>query len=61
MTPEEERKFEVKAEKMLKGHRQAPDGRNFMAFRMRFESEEDMENYRKNYDRIFPDAPGAGI
>ena len=37
-------------------HRQAPNGRNAQAFRMRFL---DNPNYRKNFDAAFPGAPGG--
>ena len=55
-----EAEFERRADKMLAGHRQAPNGRNFMAFRMRDGMEpECTDNYRANFNSIFPDAPGA--
>ena len=51
--------FERRAEAMLAGHRQAPDGRNFMAFKMRDALQrERVEKYRKNFANTFPDAPG---
>jgi hypothetical protein len=51
----EEAQFERKAEADLQGHRQAPDGRNVFAFRMR---DLDNLNYRERFSRTFPDAPG---
>jgi len=61
MTPEQERQFEIKAEKMLAGQRELPNGRNFLCFSLRFKDENDMKNYRENFDTVFPNAPGAGI
>ena len=56
MTPAEERSFEVKAEKMLAGHRQAPNGRNVFAFVMRNLNN---KKYRKKFDDTFNGAPGS--
>jgi hypothetical protein len=52
----EEQAFERKAEKMLRGHRQAPNGRNVFAFVMRY-----LENdtYKAKFDNTFPDSPGS--
>ena len=61
MTEAQERNFEVKAERMLAGKRELPNGRNFLCFVLRFRDENDMKNYRKNFDKVFKDAPGAGI
>lgn len=57
MTEAEERAFEVKAEKMLKGHKQCPAGRDFRAFVFRFRDED--EGFKKRYDDTFPDSPGS--
>lgn len=40
-------------------HRELATGRNYLWNVMRFH--ENDEGYRNNFDRIFPDAPGAGI
>ena len=48
--------FDRKAEKMLAGHRQAPNGRNVFAFKMR---ELDNDAYRGRFDNIFKDALGS--
>lgn len=61
MTPDQERDFNRRAEQMLQGHRPAPDGRDYRAFVFSEITAEDRDNYRKNFDRVFPDAPGAGI
>ncbi len=52
--------FERRAEAMLAGHRQAPDGRNVFAFKMR---ELDNKTYQKNFDKIKWDTspPGEGM
>ena len=47
--------FERKALQMLDGHRGAPSGRNFMAFRMRDGMQpECADKYRSNFNSIFP-------
>jgi len=56
MTPQQEAAFEVKAEKMLAGHRQAPNGRNVFAFKMRFL---DDTSYKNRFDGTFKYAPGS--
>ena len=63
MTKEEEAKFEAKAEKHFRmHHRNSPGGRrDYRAFKQRDITQQDRENFRKNYDIAFPDAPGAGI
>ena len=48
--------FDRKAEKMLAGHRQAPDGRNVFAFKMR---DLDNDGYKGRFDNTFQDAPGS--
>lgn len=61
MFESEERAFEMKAAKMLRGQRELPVGRNFMCFRFHAEDEEDLQNYRDNFDKAFPRSPGCGI
>ena len=61
MTLAEEIAFEKKAERWFRGQRELPNGRNFLWNSFRFKSKEDLENYRKNFDLVFPHAPGAGI
>lgn len=39
-------------------HRELKPGRNFLWDVMRYH---DGQDYRKNFDAIFPNAPGAGI
>lgn len=48
--------FEKKAEKMLSGHRQAPNGRNVFAFVMRHLNN---DAYKGKFDNTFKDAPGS--
>lgn len=60
MNAEQERAFEAKAEKHFKSHRDTPCGRNFV-FWEHEETEENKKNYRKNFDKCFPNSPGAGI
>lgn len=47
-------------DKHFKHHRGVPFGRNF-AFWDHEETEENRENYRNNFDQIFPNAPGVGL
>ncbi len=56
MNATEEAEFERKAEKMLAGHRMAPNGRNMFAFRMRYL---DNKGYAENFENTFPEAPGG--
>jgi|WetSurMetagenome_2_1015567.scaffolds.fasta_scaffold533235_2 hypothetical protein len=53
--------FEAKAEQYFAGQRELPKGRDFRWNTFRFNTTQDIENYRTNYDRIFPNAPGAGL
>jgi len=61
MTPQEEAKVDkMIADVGVNNHQQCPFGRNFMAFSMNRGKDANVK-YRKNFDRIFPNAPGAGI
>jgi len=59
MTEQEERKFEKFEEKYFKSHREIPNGRDYRFNRDRHSLNDDA--YKKNFDLIFPHAPGAGI
>lgn len=51
--------FVQKREKHFKSQRELPNGRDF---RWNMQRDFDAETlYRKNFDRIFPDAPGNGV
>lgn len=55
-----ERRLDAKIEKHFKSHRDVPNGRNFVFW----EHDNDpvaRRKYRENFDKIFPNAPGAGI
>ena len=56
MTPQQEHEFETKAEKMLAGQREVPNGRNFLAWVMRYQNN---EAYREKFDNTFFDSPGS--
>ena len=56
-----EAEFERKAEAYFRGQRELPAGRDFRWEHFRFDSPRDRDNYRRNFDAIFPDAPGAGL
>mgnify|MGYP001556254212 CR=1 FL=1 len=67
MTPAEEKAFEKKAERHFKSQREIPNGRDYRWNSYRF-SQHEMdngktadENFRDNFDSVFPNAPGAGI
>lgn len=60
MTPQQEAIFEKKAEQHFKGHRGLQNGRDYRWNIFRWITEEDRQNYRENFDKVFPDAPGAG-
>lgn len=57
----EDRNFDRKMEAEFSGHRGLKSGRNFMWNVFRHRSQEDMDNYRDNFDLAFPNAPGAGF
>ncbi len=57
MTPQQEAAFEAKAEKHFKSHREMPTGRSFTWDHV--ETKESIDNYRSNFDKTFPNAPGA--
>ena len=59
MTREEEAKFDHWAEKQFRSQRETPNGRSFLWDTYRWKTRADMLNYRKNFDRVFPKAPGA--
>lgn len=47
-------------EKHFSSHRDVPAGKNFTCWNhVRTPGEE--ERYRKNFDNVFPNAPGAGL
>lgn len=56
----EERALDAKIEKHFRSHRELPNGRNFWAWNRDHRPDDDRK-YRENFDRIFPNAPGAGI
>lgn len=60
MTPAQEAAFERKAEKHFKSHRPPPLGRNPIIWEQNHQPDAD-KKFRKNFDLVFPDAPGAGI
>jgi len=60
MTRQEEAAFEAKAEKHFRSHRDVPSGRNFHTWEHEHDPEAE-KKYRSNFDKVFPNAPGAGI
>lgn len=52
--------FERKAEKMLRGQRELPNGRDFRCWTERFRSDTLNDDFDQRYDDTFPDAPGLG-
>jgi len=61
MTRAEEIAFEKKAEKHFKGQRELPNRRDFRWNQPHYYAITGDKNFRKNFDNIFPNAPGAGI
>jgi hypothetical protein len=61
MTRAEEIAFEKKAEKEFKGQRPLPNGRDFRWNQPYWHANAGDNQFRENFDRIFPNAPGAGI
>lgn len=59
MTEHEERVFEAQAEKEFRSHREAPNGRNFLAWNMREHGGSVADNYAMGMCRTFPNAPGS--
>lgn len=59
MTRQEEAEFAVKEERYFRSHRDAPNGRNFLAFQMRFHGGRVKDNYNIGFCRTFPDAKGS--
>lgn len=59
MNAVEEKKFLKFEEKYFKSQRELPNGRDF-----RWNQDKDPvaeKNFRKNFDSIFPNSPGAGF
>ena len=61
MTAEEEAKFDKWAENSFRSQRELPNKRNFLWDTFRFRTKKDIDSYRRNFDLVFPHAPGAGI
>lgn len=60
MTPQEEAVFDKKVDKHFRGHRGVPKGRNFTCWN-HTPTKGENDKYRKNFDKTFPNAPGAGM
>lgn len=66
MTPQQEAAFDRKAEKHFRSHREIPNGRDFRWNNYRFDlvntpAGRAIDNFRNNFDSVFPDAPGSGV
>ncbi len=48
-------------EKHFRSHRDTPSGRNFVFWNSGPNINEEQDNYRNNFDSIFPNSPGAGV
>lgn len=57
----DEIKFEKKVDREMAGHRGLKNGRDYRWNVFRHITAKDRENFRKGYDQVFPNAPGAGI
>lgn len=61
MTKQEEIKLNHRLNQEMKSQRTIPNGRNFLWNSYCWKNQKDFDNYRNNFDRIFPCAPGVGI
>jgi len=56
-----DRMTDALTENEMRLHRPTPRGRSFLWNTFRYKEDYNLTNYRKNFDNIFPDAPGAGV
>lgn len=61
MTKQQEAAFKKKADAYFKGQRELPKGRNYLWNSYHARTKQDIENFRRNFDNVFPNAPGAGL
>ena len=59
-------KNEAKVDKMISEvgvntYQQFQNGRDYRSFKHSSITKQDRENFRNNFDKIFPNSPGAGI
>jgi len=59
--PVVEAQFEAKAEQEFRGQRELPCKRNFLWNNYHTKTRAEMKAYRENFDKAFPNSPGAGI
>lgn len=59
MTKVEEAIFEKKAEREFRSHQQSPLGRDFRAFRYRFDHPATDPDFESRFNETFPGAPGS--
>ena len=57
MTPQEEYKFEKKAARHFRSHQELPLGRDWRAFRYRFDVPATDHEMQSRFDDTFPGAP----
>lgn len=55
-----ERSTDAQIEKHFRSHRELPAGKNFTCWNKEHDPGAD-QKYRDNFDRVFPNAPGAGL
>ena len=61
MTAAQEKAFEKKAENHFKSQRELLLGRDFRWNKPHWHCKQDDQKFRENFDKIFPNAPGAGF
>lgn len=61
LTKAQEAAFERRAEKHFKSHRELPNGRDFRWNQPHQYAVQGDKKFRENFDRIFPNSPGAGF
>jgi len=55
-----ERSTDAQIERHFRSHRELPNGKNFTCWNRQHQPEAD-QKFKENFDRIFPNSPGAGI
>ena len=55
-----ERATDAKMEQHFRSHRDVPNGRNFHTWEHTHDPVAE-DKYRKNFDKVFPNSPGAGL
>jgi hypothetical protein len=60
-TAAQEAAFDAKVEKSFRSQRELKNGRDYRWNCFCHITDDERKSYRKNFDNIFPKAPGAGV